>query len=61
MMLPLNLIKSDNEWMIKLGKRGLEDESTESKINEFDFDFEEKLKIEERVFFQKEKSRNNRK
>ena len=32
-------------------ERGLEDESTESKINEFDFDFVEKLKIEERWFF----------
>ena len=37
----------------KLGKivfyeRGLENESAESKINEFDFDFVEKLKIEER-------------
>ena len=29
-------------------KRGLEDESTKSKINEFDFDFAKKLKIEER-------------
>ena len=30
--------------MIKLGK--LQDDSTESKIIEFDFDFAEKLKIE---------------
>ena len=29
-------------------ERGLEDKSTESKINEFDFDFVEKLKIEVR-------------
>ena len=28
-------------------ERGLEDESTESKINEFYFDFAEKLKIED--------------
>ena len=27
-------------------ERGLKDESNESKINEFDFDFAEKLKIE---------------
>ena len=38
---------------IKLGKlifyeRGLEDESTESKIIEFDFDFMDKSKIEQR-------------
>ena len=38
--------------MIEIGEivfyeRGLKDESMESKINEFDFDFEEKLKIEE--------------
>ena len=31
-------------------ERGLEDESTESKINEFDFDFTQKLKIEVRYF-----------
>ena len=28
-------------------ERGLEDKSTESKINEFDYDFAEKLKTEE--------------
>ena len=39
-----------------LFERGLEDESTESKINEFDFDFAEKLKIEDRVYFRKCKS-----
>ena len=38
-------------------ERGLEEESTESKINEFDFDFMEKLKIEDRVYFGKSKSR----
>ena len=52
-MFSSNLIKSDNESMIEIReiifyKRGLEDKSTESKINEFDFDFAEKLKIEER-------------
>ena len=31
-------------------ERGLEDDSTESKIIEFDFDFAEKLKIEEGYF-----------
>ena len=39
--------------MIKIGEmvfyeRGLEDKATESKNNEFDFDFMEKLKIEDR-------------
>ena len=29
-------------------ERGLEDQSMKSKVNEFDFDFAEKLKIEER-------------
>ena len=43
--------------MIKLGKmvfyeRELQDDSTESKIIEFDFDFAEKLKIEVRGNFQ---------
>ena len=43
--------------LYKLGKwifyeRGLQDESTKSKINEFDFDFTEKLKIEQRGIFQ---------
>ena len=43
-------------WDEKLGKmidleRGPEDKSTESKINEFDFDFAEKSKIEQRGFF----------
>ena len=52
-MFSSNLITSDNESMKEIGKmifyeRGLEDESTESKIKEFDFDFAEKLKIEER-------------
>ena len=56
-MISSNLIKSDemNQWY-KLGKwtfyeRGLEDDSIESKINEFHFDFAEKLKIEWRGFF----------
>ena len=52
-MFSSKLIKSYNESMIGIGEiifyeRGLEDESIESKINEFDFDFTEKLKIEER-------------
>ena len=42
-------------------ERGLEDESIESKINEFDFDFVEKLKIEERGIFQKSEEQNYRK
>ena len=50
-----NFIKSDDESMIEIEKmvfyeRELEDESTKSKINEFDFDFAEKLKIENRYF-----------
>ena len=32
-------------------ERGLEDESAESRINEVDFDFVEKLKIEEMSIF----------
>ena len=51
-----NLIKSDDESMIEIGVNGiyeieLQDDSTESKIIEFDFDFSEKLKIEERGIF----------
>ena len=42
-------------------ERGLEDESIESKINEFDFDFAEKLKIEERWFFWNIKLQNYQK
>ena len=38
-------------------ERGLEDKSTESKINKFDFDFPKKLMIEDRVYFQNCKSR----
>ena len=38
-------------------KEDFEDEFTESKINEFDFDFAGKLKIEDRVYFRKCKSR----
>ena len=34
-------------------ERGIEDEFTESKINEFDFDFAEKLKIEEVIFMKR--------
>ena len=51
LMISSNLIKSSNESMIEIGKmvfyfRGLEDNSTESKIIQFNFDFAEKLKIE---------------
>ena len=47
------LIKSDNELMIEIGKmvnyeRELQENFTESKIIDFDFDFAEKLKIEVR-------------
>ena len=52
-MISSNLIKSHNESVIEIGEngiyeRGLEDDSTKSKITEFDFDFAEKLNIEER-------------
>ena len=58
LMFSLNLIKFDNELMKEIGEiviyeRGLEDESTKSKINEFDFDFVEKLKIDQRGIFRK--------
>ena len=42
-------------------ERRLEEESTKSKINEFDFDFAEKLKIEVRGTFQKSEELNYRK
>ena len=50
MMISSNLIKSDDELMIEIGKmidyeRELQGDSTESKIIKFDFDFAEKLKI----------------
>ena len=56
LMISSNLIESDDESVIEIRRmvfyeRGLEEESTESKINEFDFDFAKKLKIEERVYF----------
>ena len=49
-MISSNLIKSDDESMIEIGKmvdyeRELQDDSTESKIIKFDFNFAEKLKI----------------
>ena len=52
-MISSNLIKLDDESMIEIGgndiyKRELQDDSTESKIIEFDFDFAEKLKIKVR-------------
>ena len=40
-------------------ERELQDDSTESKIIEFDFDFAEKLKIEVRGYFRKLESRIN--
>ena len=46
MMISSNLIKSNDELMVEI--RELQDDSTESKIIEFDFDFMEKLKIEMR-------------
>ena len=54
-MISSNLIKSDDELMIKMGEmvfyeRELQDDSTESIIIEFDFDFAEKLKIQVRYF-----------
>ena len=53
LMISSNLIKSNDESKIEIGKmvfykRGLEDKFAESKINEFYFDFTEKLKIEVR-------------
>ena len=56
LMICTNLIKSDDESMIEIGGNGdyereLQDDSMESKIIEFDFDFTEKLKIEVRGNF----------
>ena len=46
-MISSNLIKSVIEIReMTFYERGLEDKSTESKINEFDFDFMEKSKID---------------
>ena len=61
LMISSNLIKSDNELMVEIGEmvdyeRELQDNSTESKIIEFDFDFVEKLKIEVGGIFRKLKS-----
>ena len=42
-------------------ERGIKDESMESKINEFNFDFAEKLKIEVRSIFGKSEERNYQK
>ena len=39
-------------------ERELQDDSTESKIIEFDFDFVEKLKIDVRVYFRNIKLQN---
>ena len=51
LMISSNLIKSDDELMVEIGEnvdyeRELQDDSTESKIIEFDFDFAKKWKIE---------------
>ena len=64
-MISLNLIQSDDESVIEIRKfyilrKRLKDKSTESKINEFDFDFAEKSKIEERWNFWKRKSRKSK-
>ena len=53
LMISLNSIKSDDESMIEIGEnvyyeRELQDNSTESKIIKFDFDFPRKLKIKVR-------------
>ena len=58
LMISSNLIKLDDESMIEISERGLQEDSTKSKIIEFDFDFAEKLKIEVRVNFQKSKEQN---
>ena len=63
LMISSNLIKSDDESMIETEEkvyyeRELQNDSTESKIIEFDFDFAEKLKIKVRGIFRKSKSRN---
>ena len=60
-MIYLNLIKSDDELIIKIEKmvfyeRELQENSMESKIIECDFDFTEKLKIKVRSIFRKLKS-----
>ena len=55
-MISSNLIKSDDESMIEIGEmvfyeREHQNDSTESKIIKFDFDFAEKLKIKVRGNF----------
>ena len=50
-MISLNLIKSNYESVIEIGKIGYNGEI--KKINEFDFDIAKKLKIDLRGFFQK--------
>ena len=52
-MFSSNLIISHNESVPELGENhvfetGLKEKSTDYKVNEFDFDFAEKLKIEHR-------------
>ena len=63
-MISSNLIKLDNESMTEIRvffERKLLDDSMQSKIIKFDFDFVEKLKIEERSIFRKSEDRNLRK
>ena len=60
-MISSNLIKSDDELKVEIGKmvdydRELQDDSTESKIIKFDYDFAEKLKIEVGVFSENRKN-----
>ena len=55
-MISLNLIKSNNEMVIEITQfeflvRGLKDESTESKITEFGFDFVKKSSNEHKRNF----------
>ena len=58
-MMSSYLINSEDESVIEIGEmvfyeRGLDDESTESKINEFHFDFAENFNIEEVIFLKHE-------
>ena len=60
-MISSNWIKSNDESVIEIGKmvfyeRELQDDSTESKIIQFDFDFADKLKIEEGSFSKTERT-----
>ena len=55
LIISLNLIKSDNESVIQIGKidifrRGLKEKSMESKITQFGLDFAEKSSNEQSTF-----------